>query len=76
MTALTRTLSMLAYGSFPQTLVVGVGYPTEDVAEVRRLRFRDLTPTIAAMPASLDQELEAGIDPGGPGASSTPSPAR
>jgi predicted alpha/beta superfamily hydrolase len=66
-TALTRTLSMLAYGSFPQTLVVGVGYPGDDVADLRRLRFRDLTPTVAAMPASLGQELEAGLATGGGG---------
>ena len=64
-TALTRTLSVLAGGGFPEVMVVGVGYPTEDPAEVRRLRFRDLTPTVADMPASLGGHLEATVVTGG-----------
>ena len=35
----------------PRALVVGVGWPTTDLAEVARYRHRDATPTAAAFPA-------------------------
>jgi predicted alpha/beta superfamily hydrolase len=34
----------------PRTLVVGVGWPTTDLAEVARYRHRDATPTAATFP--------------------------
>jgi predicted alpha/beta superfamily hydrolase len=38
-------------GGGPSALVVGVGYPTSDPQELRRLRARDLTPAAAASDA-------------------------
>lgn len=42
-------------GSFPSLTIVGVGYPTDDPAEVMALRARDLTPTDGGtnLPAGL-----------------------
>lgn len=42
---LLRTGSRLTGGAFPSLTIVGVRYPTADVAEVFALRARDLTPT-------------------------------
>lgn len=52
---LLRTGARLTGGSFPNLTIVGVGYPTDDPAEVIALRARDLTPTDGGtnLPAGL-----------------------
>ncbi len=45
---LTTSLSMAR--TLPRAIVVGVGYPTGDLAEVASLRQRDATPTSAPFP--------------------------
>lgn len=52
--ALLRTGARLTGGPFPSLSVVGVGYPTDDPAEVMALRARDLTPTVGGTNAPLD----------------------
>jgi len=52
-TAWLATASRLAGGDFPQTVVVGVGYPTDDLGETMARRARDLTPTEGGAPEGL-----------------------
>ena len=47
------TASRLAGGGFPPSVVVGVGYPTDDLAEVMARRARDLTPTRGGAPEGV-----------------------
>lgn len=50
--SIARTLQMLAFGSFPPMICVGIGYPTENFLDVMSLRTRDLTPTTGTLPPS------------------------
>jgi len=43
----SRVLGALSFGHFPQTLVVGIGYPPAPPAHNVARRNRDLTPTVA-----------------------------
>lgn len=52
-TAWLATASRLAGGDFPPTVVVGVGSPTDDLAELMARRARDLTPTEGGAPEGL-----------------------
>lgn len=45
-----RTLAMWGSGHFPRTLVVGVGYPTQETDDIISRRQRDLTPTEVPFP--------------------------
>jgi predicted alpha/beta superfamily hydrolase len=61
-TELTRV--MVLCGEFPETIVVGIGYPmheplAEVTKEVQRLRFRDLTP-VRDPANALDEEASGG----------------
>ncbi len=47
------TASRLAGGNFPATIVVGVGYPTDDLGAIMARRARDLTPTDGRAPNGL-----------------------
>lgn len=47
------TASRLAGGPFPPTMVVGVGYPTDDLGAIMARRARDLTPTEGGAPEGL-----------------------
>lgn len=47
------TASRLAGGGFPAAVLVGVGYPTDDLAKVMARRARDLTPTEGGAPEGL-----------------------
>ena len=47
------TASRLAGGHFPPTMVVGVGYPTDDLGAIMARRARDLTPTEGGAPEGL-----------------------
>jgi predicted alpha/beta superfamily hydrolase len=58
-TELTRV--MVLCGEFPETIVVGIGYPLHEpleevTKEVRRLRIRDLTPVPDPLLAQEDEE--------------------
>jgi predicted alpha/beta superfamily hydrolase len=50
--SIARTLQMLAFGSIPPVICVGIGYPTDNLIDVMSLRTRDLTPTVATLPPS------------------------
>ena len=52
-TAWLATASRLAGGDFPPTVVVGVGYPTDDLGAIMARRARDLTPTDGRAPQGL-----------------------
>ena len=52
-TAWLATASRLAGGDFPPTVVVGVGYPTDDLGAIMARRARDLTPTDGRAPEGL-----------------------
>jgi predicted alpha/beta superfamily hydrolase len=52
-TAWLATASRLAGGGFPPTIVVGVGYPTDDLGAIVARRARDLTPTVGRAPEGL-----------------------
>ena len=52
-TAWLATASQLAGGDFPPTIVVGVGYPTDDLSDIMARRARDLTPTEGGAPEGL-----------------------
>jgi predicted alpha/beta superfamily hydrolase len=48
-----ETASRLAGGDFPPAMVVGVGYPTDDLGAIMTRRARDLTPTDGRAPDGL-----------------------
>jgi len=52
--ALLRNGARLTGGPFPSVTTVGIGYPTDDPAEVFALRARDLTPTEGRFNAGID----------------------
>ena len=52
-TAWLATASRLTGGDYPPTVVVGVGYPTDDLGEIMARRARDLTPTEGGAPEGL-----------------------
>lgn len=52
-TAWLATASRLAGGDFPPTVVVGVGYPSDDLGAIMARRARDLTPTDGHAPEGL-----------------------
>ena len=52
------TAGRLAGGEFPPVAMVGIGYPTEDLVEIRVRRARDLTPT----PGGAARFLDALVD--------------
>lgn len=49
---IARTLQVVAFGSMPPVICVGIGYPTDAVLDVFSLRTRDLTPVEGEMPPS------------------------
>lgn len=52
-TSWLETASRLAGGDFPPAMVVGVGYPTDDLSAIMARRARDLTPTDGRAPEGL-----------------------
>ena len=52
-TAWLATASRLAGGDFRPSVVVGVGYPTDDLSAIMARRTRDLTPTDGRAPEGL-----------------------
>jgi predicted alpha/beta superfamily hydrolase len=53
----TRLFATLSGGAFPQTLVVGVGYPTRQLSESTERRIRDFTPTLADFPPEIPGDV-------------------
>jgi len=52
----TRLVGTLSSGVFPQTLVVGVGYPAHNLNDSTDRRIRDFTPTVADFPPEMAGE--------------------
>lgn len=62
----SRALGALSFGHFPQTLVVGIGYPPAPPAQNVARRHRDLTPTVAPfLPGTPGVVAEASLGLGG-----------
>jgi predicted alpha/beta superfamily hydrolase len=62
----SRVLGALSFGHFPQTLVVGIGYPLAPPAHNVARRHRDLTPTVAPfLPGTPGVVAEASLGLGG-----------
>lgn len=61
---ITRSLSLLSFGAFPPVVVVGVGYDADPLS-IMSMRFRDLTPTAAELPALLPAPVPPSHGTGG-----------
>lgn len=62
----SRTLGVVSFGHFPQTLVVGIGYPLASPAHNVARRNRDLSPTVASfLPGTPGIVTEASLGLGG-----------
>src|SRR5262245_37866053 len=58
----SRLFGRVSAGYVPQTLVVGVGYPTRDRSEFQARRARNLTPTDAPLPPGIPNRPPYGLD--------------
>jgi len=58
---ITETIRLLQLGEeLPETIIVGIAYPVNDVGEIRRLRARDYTPTVDRRPEAVESDGTGG----------------
>ena len=58
---ITETIRLLQLGEeLPEMIIAGIAYPVNDVAEIRRLRARDYTPTVDRRPEAVESDGTGG----------------